>query len=146
MAKISIASRRKMRQIFPKSSTNIVMMPEPSQNLQAETDADFESANEEFVKLFSKLNQALSQQGPISITLIRTDENTVKINLSPQPNEYGEEVLTSDEVCDMLKIKKKVLYKYAKMGIIPGLKIGREWRFKADSIFKLFGKGMVEIT
>ena len=145
MAKISIASRRKMRQTFPKSSGRIVTMV--PQNLQAEIDADFESTNfefirEEIVKLFSNVNQLLSQQKQIqfSVTFTRTDANKIKIDVNSKPNRNGKGILTSDEVCDMLKIKKDILHKYARTGIIPGVKIGRKWVFEADSIFKLFGE------
>lgn len=138
MAKISIASRRKMHRTFPKSS-RIAMLP---QKLQTETDAKFEFTKEELVKLFSNLNIALSQKEQIQfiVTLTRTDANKIKIDLNSQPNGDVRRILTSDEVCDMLKITKRVLHKYARMGIIPGLKIGGKWRFESDSIFKLFRK------
>ena len=48
--------------------------------------------------------------------------------------------MAEDEVCDMLKIRKRFLHKYANMSIIPGVKIGRKWIFEQDRIFKLFTK------
>jgi excisionase family DNA binding protein len=135
MAKISIASRRRGYQAFPKSSgIGIAMMP---QKLQTEADAKFEST-EELVKLLSNLNQILSQQEhiQISLTLTRTAENKIKMDLNSQPNRDVKRILTSDEVCDILKISKNFLYKYARMGVIPGFKVGNKWRFEADSIFK----------
>jgi excisionase family DNA binding protein len=115
------------------------------QNLQAETDADFESTNpestkEELAKLVSSLKQALSQQERIqlSVILTQTDENKIKIDLNSQQKGDVKKFLTSDELCDMLKIPKHFLHKYARKGIIPGFKVGREWRFEAERIFKLF--------
>jgi len=138
VAKISIASRRKMHNTFPKSSVSrIAMIP---QNLQMETDVKFDLTKEEIVKFFSNLNRALSkqEQTQFTVTLTRTDANKIKIDVKSQPNGDGKKILTSDEVCNMLKITKRVLHKHARIGIIPGLKIGRKWRFEADRIFKLF--------
>jgi len=110
------------------------------QNLKTATDAQSKSTGEELVELFSKVNQALSQPEQIqfNVTLTRTDASKIKIDVNSQPNGTGKTILTSDEVCNMLKITRRVLHKHAKMGIVPGLKLGREWRFEADSIFKLF--------
>jgi len=143
MNKISIASRRKMHQTFPKpSGKKIVMIP---QNLKTEDDAKFGATkfgatDKELVKLFSNVNKVLSEQKQIqfSVTLTQADAKVIKIDVNSQPNIDNNTILTSDEVCDMLKITKSFLYKYARMGVIPGLKIGCKWRFEADSIFKLF--------
>lgn len=115
-------------------------------DLKPETDTQFESTGKEFstgegfVELFETINQALSQQegGQFNINLTRIDANKIKMDVHSQPNGNGKRILTSDEVCDMLKITRRTLHKYAKMGLIPCFKLGREWRFEADSIFKLF--------
>lgn len=39
------------------------------------------------------------------------------------------ELLTSDEASEFLRISKTTLYKLARDGEIPAHKIGREWRF-----------------
>ena len=39
------------------------------------------------------------------------------------------EILTLDEASKFLKIGKKTLYALVNKGVIPGRKIGREWRF-----------------
>jgi len=110
------------------------------QNLQTENSTRLESTKGEFVELFSNINQVLSEQGEIqlNVTLTRADAHKIKIDVNSQTNGTGKKILTPDEVCEMLKITKRALYKYAKMGIVPGLKLGREWRFEADSIFELF--------
>jgi len=138
VAKISIASRRKTRQTFTEPSEKIITMV--PQNLKPETDTQSKSTTEELAELFSKLDEALSQQEQIqfNLTLTRVDASKIKIDVNSSPNGTGKTILTSDEVCNMLKIKKGVLHKCVRMGIVPGLKVGREWRFEADSIFKLF--------
>ena len=171
MNKISIASRRKKHQVFPKSSEKkIAVIPRNWQtqsrktqhgshgihteyteskveNLSS-TEVKFEFTKEEFVELFSNINKTLSQQKQIqfSVTLTQTNANKIKIDVNSQPNgdssvgDLYSTILTSDEVCDILKIRRSFLHKYARMGVIPGLKIGRKWRFEVDSIFKLFGE------
>jgi excisionase family DNA binding protein len=44
------------------------------------------------------------------------------------------EVLTIDELAAYLKIAKSTLYKLAQEGKLPGLKVGRHWRFRREAI------------
>jgi excisionase family DNA binding protein len=149
MAKISIASRRKkVHQPLPQSFQPLpqsavhktVVIP---QNAQMETDMNVELTNEGIAQFLSALNQALSQQEQMQfmVILTRAEANKIKIEVNSQSNGNGNgngmRILKSDEVCDMLKITKRVLHRCAKHGIIPGLKIGREWRFEADRILQL---------
>jgi excisionase family DNA binding protein len=44
------------------------------------------------------------------------------------------DVLTIDELAAYLKIAKSTLYKLAQEGKLPGLKVGRHWRFRREAI------------
>ena len=43
-------------------------------------------------------------------------------------------VLTIEELADYLKISKSTLYKLAQSGALPGIKVGRHWRFHREAI------------
>ncbi len=47
-----------------------------------------------------------------------------------------EEILTVKELARYLKMDKHTVYRLARKGILPGVKIGGEWRFKKDLIDK----------
>lgn len=50
-----------------------------------------------------------------------------------------DDILTPEEAASFLKMPVKRILALAKRGEIPAKKIGREWRFKASEIVKLFG-------
>lgn len=43
-------------------------------------------------------------------------------------------VLTIEELADYLKISKSTLYKLAQSGVLPGIKVGRHWRFHREAV------------
>jgi excisionase family DNA binding protein len=43
-------------------------------------------------------------------------------------------VLTIGELAEYLKISKSTLYKLAQGGGLPGVKVGRHWRFHRDAV------------
>ena len=43
-------------------------------------------------------------------------------------------VLTIEELSGYLKISKSTLYKLAQNGALPGIKVGRHWRFHKDAV------------
>ncbi len=47
-----------------------------------------------------------------------------------------EEVLTFEEVRQLLKISKSTLYSLARKGEIPAKKIGRQWRFFREDLIE----------
>ena len=47
------------------------------------------------------------------------------------------EVLTVQEVANYLRIDIRTVYRLAKRGDIPCIKIGRQWRFNRDDIKEL---------
>jgi len=44
--------------------------------------------------------------------------------------------LTANEVSDILKLSTKQVYELAKRRKIPGVKIGKYWRFEEAKLFK----------
>jgi len=50
--------------------------------------------------------------------------------------EYGNEIFNFDDVCKYLKISKHTLYKYTQRKEIPAFRIGKELRFRKESIDK----------
>ena len=51
------------------------------------------------------------------------------------------EVLTVQEVANYLRIDIRTVYRLAKRGDIPCIKIGRQWRFNREDIKDLVGGG-----
>jgi len=47
-----------------------------------------------------------------------------------------EEILTVRELARYLKMNKHTIYRLARKGVLPGAKIGGEWRFRKDLIDK----------
>lgn len=47
------------------------------------------------------------------------------------------EVLTPEEAAQLLRISKKTLLRHARQGTVPGLKLGRVWRFRRTELLKL---------
>jgi excisionase family DNA binding protein len=52
----------------------------------------------------------------------------------------GEEILTTREVAELLKLHPKTVNKLAKSGRVPAYRIGRQWRFRKAEILKLLEK------
>jgi len=50
------------------------------------------------------------------------------------------DIATAAEVAALLKIHVKTVYKLAEKGIIPGMRIGRSWRFSKSTILALVSK------
>lgn len=46
----------------------------------------------------------------------------------------SEFLFTLDEVCKFLKISKSTIYKMSELGKIPSIKIGKQLRFRQNSI------------
>jgi excisionase family DNA binding protein len=47
-----------------------------------------------------------------------------------------DEILTLQEVADLLKVGVKTAYTFAQDGRLPGFKVGQQWRFKLVDIDK----------
>lgn len=46
----------------------------------------------------------------------------------------ADEVLTMEEICDLLQVHKSTVYKLVRRGSIPGFRVGVDWRFRKDVI------------
>jgi excisionase family DNA binding protein len=55
----------------------------------------------------------------------------------------GEEILTTREVADLLKLHPKTVNKLARCGRVPAYRIGRQWRFRKSEVLKLLDKADV---
>jgi excisionase family DNA binding protein len=54
-------------------------------------------------------------------------------------NDFKNEFLTLEEVAKLLKIAPATVYRMARNGKIPAVKIGRVWRFSSRKLNELFG-------
>ncbi len=52
-----------------------------------------------------------------------------------------DEILTAQQVADLLQVHKRTVYKFARKGYIPSMKIGGGWRFSKAAIMKLVAAG-----
>ena len=43
-------------------------------------------------------------------------------------------ILTIDELASYMKLSKSSLYHFARAGKVPGVKVGRHWRFHKEAI------------
>lgn len=50
-------------------------------------------------------------------------------------------VLTIDELAEYLKLSKSTLYHFARNGKVPGVKVGRHWRFNKAAVDAWMRKG-----
>ncbi len=50
----------------------------------------------------------------------------------------SQEIMDIDAASDFLNIKKRTIYKLAKDGEIPAIKIGGQWRFSKQQLIELF--------
>jgi excisionase family DNA binding protein len=51
-----------------------------------------------------------------------------------KPMALESDFMTVSEVADYLRLSEATIYKLAQSGEIPGVKVGRNWRFKKGSI------------
>ncbi len=47
-------------------------------------------------------------------------------------------IMNLQEVADYLKVSVTTVYRMAQKGRIPGIKVGRQWRFQQADIYNLF--------
>ena len=46
----------------------------------------------------------------------------------------SDEILTLTDVAALLKVAEKTIYTLAQQGELPGLKVGRQWRFRRQDL------------
>ena len=52
-------------------------------------------------------------------------------------SEQVDEILTPDEVADILKVSKKTVLRLVHDGTLPAAKVGRAWRFRRQDVLDL---------
>jgi len=50
------------------------------------------------------------------------------------------DILDINEASEYLRIKKRTLYSLVSRGIVPGIKVGGQWRFKREMLDSLFNR------
>ena len=50
------------------------------------------------------------------------------------------DILDINEASEYLRIKKRTLYSLVSRGIVPGIKVGGQWRFKREMLDALFNR------
>mgnify|MGYP002064968986 CR=1 FL=1 len=50
------------------------------------------------------------------------------------------EILTAKEVAKLLRLKTRTVQTLASQGKLPGMKIGKQWRFRRSEIDSIFGR------
>jgi excisionase family DNA binding protein len=45
-----------------------------------------------------------------------------------------DEVMTIEELSGYLKVSKSTLYQLAQKGVLPGMKVGKHWRFHKNAV------------
>ncbi len=53
----------------------------------------------------------------------------------------AEEIMTVAEVADYLRLNEATIYRLVQQGKLPGVKLGRQWRFKREAIDQLLAEG-----
>ena len=63
----------------------------------------------------------------IDTAIVRPVNDTIAID---------REVLTTEEVCELVRLHRSMVYKLASEGRIPGFRLGTGWRFRKDLIVR----------
>lgn len=53
---------------------------------------------------------------------------------------YDDEVLTADEAAALLKVSLQTVLKESRDGRLPGIKVGREWRYSRVALMRHLGR------
>lgn len=56
-------------------------------------------------------------------------------------DDVADEVLTTYEAAEMLKVSTKTLLRHAREGVVPGRKVGRVWRFRRSELLGRLSAG-----
>jgi excisionase family DNA binding protein len=51
-----------------------------------------------------------------------------------------DEIITPSQVAALLKIHVRTVYRLAEAGVIPGNRIGRNWRFSKENVLELVSR------
>ena len=62
--------------------------------------------------------------------------------MTPAKFDQAEEILTTEEVCKLLRVSRQTVYKLVDQGKLPGMKVGQSYKFlKSELIGFLKGNG-----
>jgi excisionase family DNA binding protein len=64
-----------------------------------------------------------------------------RINLEESPGAFTEEVLTLEEVAQLLRLPVKAVESLVRAGDLPGRQIGQEWRFARAAVLRWLAAG-----
>ena len=64
-----------------------------------------------------------------------------RINLEENSGTFTEEVLTLDEVAQLLRLPVKAVESLARAGDLPGRQVGQEWRFARAAVLRWLATG-----
>ncbi len=56
------------------------------------------------------------------------------------------DILTVEEAAELLRIPRSSVYKLAQEGKIPGLKVGRHWRFHRQTLLNWIASGQLNFS
>ncbi len=54
---------------------------------------------------------------------------------SPHSPRVFERLLDSEQAAALVKVHPKTLQRYARKGVVPGVRVGKLWRFRASELF-----------
>jgi len=54
---------------------------------------------------------------------------------SPHSPRVFERLLDSEQAAALVKVHPKTLQRYARKGVVPGVRVGKRWRFRASELF-----------
>jgi excisionase family DNA binding protein len=57
------------------------------------------------------------------------------------PTESDHDILTINDLCDLLHVHQSTVYRLIKKGKIPSFRIGSDWRFRRDQIERWVAEG-----
>ena len=119
-----------MDSIQPQPSVVSLGNPDESNNL------DLELSHEQSKELNNILHINDIMKGSTeeaNVQIFRNNEDRVVFRFSVKPQKPFQ-TLTSEDVCQMLKISRKTLYKNVHDNMIPSFKVGPQLRFLAEDI------------
>jgi excisionase family DNA binding protein len=64
-----------------------------------------------------------------------------RINLEENPSAFTEEVLTLEEVAQLLRLPVKAVESLARAGDLPGRQVDQEWRFARAAVLRWLAAG-----
>ena len=63
----------------------------------------------------------------------------------PEPGDIMRyEIMTSDQVAELLQVSRDMVYQLATRGELPGRKLGRIWRFSREAVDEFMRGGVAE--